>query len=336
MTDPMLPQFVSRLQKNDRHCRKLARRQELDCFRVYDRDLPEFPFTIDRYADQLLVSHYLRPAESSGSAPRTHVGAPSESGPGTVEPGSRNADLATCLNAISQTLEVPTEFMHVRERRTKSDPTQQYQKLAEDKQLLIVREGGLRFYVNLTDYLDTGLFLDHRTTREKFRELARDKRVLNLFCYTGAFSVYAADGGAKSIVSVDLSNTYLNWAQRNLALNRLFDAERHQFCRADVLQYLQDVTPASFDLVILDPPTFSNSKAMDGNLDIQRDHPWLINQTLRTLTSGGLLYFSTNCRKFRIERSAIEADFVKDITNQTIPFDFQGRLQRWCFVIKKP
>jgi 23S rRNA (cytosine1962-C5)-methyltransferase len=314
MSDPLLPSFINRLQKNDRHCRKLARRQELDCFRVYDRDLPEFPFTIDRYADQLLVSHYLRP----------------------VEPDARAADLATCLAAISQALEICPESMHVRERRTKSDPTQQYQKLAEDRQLLIVREGGLRFYVNLTDYLDTGLFLDHRTTREKFRELSRDKRVLNLFCYTGAFSVYAADGGASKIVSVDLSNTYLNWAQRNMALNRLFDPNRHEYCRADVLQYLWDATPESFDLVILDPPTFSNSKAMQGNLDIQRDHPELINQTLRTLTPGGLLYFSTNCRKFRLERSALAAEFVKDITNQTIPFDFQGRMQRWCFVIKKP
>lgn len=314
MSDPLLPQFINRLQKNDRHCRKLARRQDLDCFRVYDRDLPEFQFTIDRYADQLLVAHYSR----------------------SVEADSRAADLPTCLAAISQALEVPNESLHVRERRTKSDPTQQYQKLAADKQLLIVREGGLRFYVNLSDYLDTGLFLDHRTTREKFRELARDKRVLNLFCYTGAFSVYAADGGAKNIVSVDLSNTYLNWAQRNMALNRLFDSDCHQFFRADVLQYLHDVAPESFDLVILDPPTFSNSKAMDGNLDIQRDHPWLINQTLRTLSSGGLLYFSTNCRKFRLEREALEAEFVKDITNQTIPFDFQGRMKRWCFVIKKP
>lgn len=314
MSDPLLPQFVNRLQKNDRHCRKLARRQELDCFRVYDRDLPEFPFTIDRYADQLLVSHYFRP----------------------VEPDSRAADLPTCLSAISAALEIPAESMHVRERRTKSDPTQQYQKLAEDKQLLIVREGGLRFYVNLSDYLDTGLFLDHRSTREKFRDLARDQRVLNLFCYTGAFSVYAADGGAKSIVSVDLSNTYLNWAQRNMALNRLFDADRHEFCRSDVLQYLQEAEPESFDLVILDPPTFSNSKAMQGNLDVQRDHARLINQTLRLLSPGGLLYFSTNCRKFRLERSALDATFVKDITNQTIPFDFQGRMQRWCFAIKKP
>ncbi|MBL8891961.1 MAG: class I SAM-dependent methyltransferase [Planctomycetaceae bacterium] len=314
MSDPLLPQFISRLQKNDRHCRKLARRQELDCFRVYDRDLPEFPFTIDRYADQLLISHYLRP----------------------VEPESRMADLPSCLAAISQALEVPGEALHVRERKTKGDPTQQYQKLAEDKQLLIVREGGLRFYVNLTDYLDTGLFLDHRTTRERFRDLSRDKRVLNLFCYTGAFSVYAADGGARSIVSVDLSNTYLNWAQRNMALNRLFDPALHEFCRSDVMQYLQNANPNSFDLVILDPPTFSNSKAMQGNFDVQRDHPTLINQTLRVLEAGGLLYFSTNCRKFKLDRAAIKADFVKDITNQTIPFDFQGRMQRWCYAIKKP
>ena len=314
MTHDLLQQFVNRLLKNERHRGKLARRQELDCYRLYDRDVPAVPLVIDRYADRLYVAQYLRTEESERPDPVWE----------------------DYLGAISTTLEVPPELIHLKQRRTKGDPTQQYQKLADEKDLLVVREGGLRFYVNLTDYLDTGLFLDHRLTREKFRQLARGARVLNLFCYTGAFSVYAADGGAAQVVSVDLSNTYLNWAQRNLALNRLFDPDKHEFCRADALQYLPTAPAEAFDLVILDPPTFSNSKAMAGHFDIQRDHPELINQTLRTLRPGGTLYFSTNCRKFRLDKAALAAGFVKDITAQTTPFDFQGRLQRWCFVIKKP
>jgi 23S rRNA (cytosine1962-C5)-methyltransferase len=313
MNPQLLEQFANRLEKNDRHRSKLARRQELDCFRVYDRDLPQFPFTIDRYADHLYVAHY-RSANESEADQET---------------------FSACWLMVSQVLRVDADKIHLKQRRPKAEPEQQYQKLADEKSLLVVREGGLRFYVNLTDYLDTGLFLDHRKTREKFRQLCRDARVLNLFCYTGAFSVYAADGSAKEVVSVDLSNTYLNWAQRNLALNRLFDPEKHRFVRADVLQYLQQASEGYFDLVILDPPTFSNSKAMQGHLDIQRDHGSLINQTLRAIAPGGTLYFSTNCRKFNLDRSAIDAEFIKDITQQTVPFDFPDRLRRWCFVIRK-
>jgi 23S rRNA (cytosine1962-C5)-methyltransferase len=294
--------------------------------------------TIDRYSDHLYLARYaFHDRSTDEAAVERRDEAPGEP---LVEPpfellGDREDGMAACLQVVASVLRVDPQKIHLKQRRLKAEPEQQYQKLAEEKSLLVVREGGLRFYVNLTDYLDTGLFLDHRKTREKFRELAAGARVLNLFCYTGAFSVYAADGAAKEIVSVDLSNTYLNWAQRNLALNRLFDPAKHRFERADVLQYLQDAPDDYFDLVILDPPTFSNSKAMRNHLDIQRDHGPLINQTLRSMVPGGTLYFSTNCRKFRLDRSGIESDFVKDITHQTVPFDFPDRLQRWCFVIRK-
>ena len=313
MSSDLLAQFCNRLIKNDRHRGKLARRQELDCFRVYDRDLPEFPFTIDRYAEHLYVAYFL---------------------PKKTPPADRPS-LEQVTEAMSQALEVPLDRVHHKLRRTKGQAETQYERLAAERSLVVVKEGGLRFYVNLTDYLDTGLYLDHRLTRSQFRDHAKQRRVLNLFSYTGAFSVYAADGGASAVTSVDLSNTYLTWCQRNLELNRLFNPKIHHFVKDDVWKFLRQSSAGSYDLIILDPPTFSNSKAMESVLDIQRDHPELINETLRLLDTEGILYFSTNCRKFRLHREQIQAEFCREITQQTIPFDFQGRMDRWCFLLKK-
>jgi 23S rRNA (cytosine1962-C5)-methyltransferase len=167
------------------------------------------------------------------------------------------------------------------------------------------------------------------------REEAAGRRVLNLFCYTGSFSVYAAAGGAAQIDSVDLSKTYLTWAEENMALNVPVDPAKQHFIHADVLQWLDEVPAGSYDLVILDPPTFSNSKRMKDFLDIQRDHAELINKTLRAMTAGGTLYFSTNFRKFQLETDKITATSIKDITKATTPFDFQGKLFRWCYRIIK-
>jgi 23S rRNA (cytosine1962-C5)-methyltransferase len=189
--------------------------------------------------------------------------------------------------------------------------------------------------VNLTDYLDTGLFLDHRLTRQMVRELSKDKQVLNLFCYTGSFSVYAAAGGAAKVVSVDLSKTYLNWAEDNFVINRFKDAARYQFVHADVKQYLKTLPAESFDLVIIDPPTFSNSKRMKDFLDIQRDHAELLNDVLAATRSGGIVYFSTNFTRFILDASAIKASEIKDITKATTPFDFEGKLKRWCYRLVK-
>jgi 23S rRNA (cytosine1962-C5)-methyltransferase len=183
--------------------------------------------------------------------------------------------------------------------------------------------------------VDTGLFLDHRTTRELVRKEASEKKVLNLFCYTGSFSVYAAAGGAKEIDSVDLSKTYLQWAEENMRLNKFTDAKRYRYVHADVLQYLDELTPNSYDLIILDPPTFSNSKRMNDFLDIQRDHASLINQCLKILSPGGLVFFSTNYSRFVLDASAIQASSIRDITRQTTPFDFEGKLKRWCYRIVK-
>jgi len=197
-----------------------------------------------------------------------------------------------------------------------------------------VGEGGLRFWVNLTDYLDTGLFLDHRITRELVRQSANNKRVLNLFAYTGSFSVYAAAGVAIEVCTVDLSNTYLDWSARNLQLNG-FDGDKYSYVAADVKAYLPTVAADRYDLIILDPPTFSNSQRMEDVLDLQRDHVFLIRNCLRILSPGGKLFFSTNCRTFQLDAKALPEATIKDITRATTAFDFEGRLDRLCYLITR-
>jgi len=235
---------------------------------------------------------------------------------------------------LEQVTGAPSERIFCKRRERKADRQSQYQKISEKGEEVVVEEGGLNFLVNLNDYLDTGLFLDHRMTRDIVRKEAKGKRFLNLFCYTGSFTVYAADGGANSSVSIDLSNTYIDWAQRNLQLNKL-NGPAHQYIKGDVLQVLPGLPDESFDLVVLDPPSFSNSKMMKDFLDIQQDHVELIHLCLQKMTPGGALYFSTNLRTFLLNKEAIKATSIKDITRATTPFDFEGKLLRWCYRIVK-
>ena len=313
MSEEKLQMFRNRLTKMYRHVAKLARRQDVSCYRIYDHDLPEFPFCIERYEEKLYLAEYQR---RHGMTDEEHA-----------------AWLESCVPTVSEILETPDELIFYRERRRKAGRLDQYEKLASEQEYFEVKEAGLSFRVNLTDYLDTGLFLDHRITRGMVRQEAAGKRVLNLFCYTGSFSVYAAAGGAVQVDSVDLSKTYLNWAEANMALNGPLDAAARRCIHADVKQWLDEVPPGGYDLVIMDPPTFSNSKRMKDFLDIQRDHAELINKTLRAMSKGGVLYFSTNYRKFQIETEKIMAASIKDITNATTPFDFQGKLFRYCYRI---
>jgi 23S rRNA (cytosine1962-C5)-methyltransferase len=236
---------------------------------------------------------------------------------------------------ICEVLKVSEENIFLKLRQKKPGRLGQYQKTGEKRSEFIVEENGLKFIVNLSDYLDTGLFLDHRVTREKVRADVKDKKVLNLFSYTGSFSVYTAAGGANEVVTIDLSKTYLEWAQRNMQLNGFTDPSKYKFIHADVLQYLNEISENSFDIVILDPPTFSNSKRMEDILDIQRDHAKLINDCLRILKPGGKIYFSTNYKKFVLDKESIHSSLVKDITKQTTSFDFEGKLFRICFEIEK-
>jgi 23S rRNA (cytosine1962-C5)-methyltransferase len=307
--------FSNRLTKVFRHLGKQAKRQGIGCYRLYDRDLPEFPLIIDVYEDKIYLSEYR--AKHS------------------LTEEQHEDWLQQSLAVIAGVTQVPDDNIYLKQRKRKTDRQDQYQKTGEEMEFFTVKEGGLLFKVNLSDYLDTGLFLDHRITRNRVREQAKDKKVLNLFCYTASFSVYAAAGAAASVVSVDLSKTYLSWAEDNFALNALEDTTKFQFVHADVLQYLDDLAPESFDMIILDPPTFSNSKRMKDFLDIQKDHAGLINKCLLIMKPGGILYFSTNYTKFQLAADLIPAASITDITKVTTPFDFEGKLRRWCYRIVK-
>lgn len=316
MMDPIKAEmFVNRLTKVFKHKSKLARRQQVSCYRVYDHDLPEFPFSIELYEDQLYIAEYLR----------RHG----------MEDEEHEAWMLECRQMISTVIGIPEERMHFKLRKRMSHKEEQYEKINEEKEYHTVLEDGLKFLVNLKDYLDTGLFLDHRITRKMVRNSCKDKRVLNLFCYTGSFSVYAAAGGAASVTSVDLSKTYLSWAEDNMSINLFKNKGAYSFIHADVKQYLKTLKPNSFDMVVMDPPTFSNSKRMKDILDIQRDHAELINDVLLALSPGGQLYFSTNFVRFQLDRESIRSPFIKDITKATTPFDFEGKLKRWCYLIEK-
>lgn len=316
MIDPVKAEmFRNRLSKVFKHKSKLARRQNISCYRIYDHDLPEFPFSIELYEDQLYIAEYLR---RHGMEDEVH-----------------DAWMEECKGIISEIVGISIERMNFKLRKRMSHKDEQYEKISTEKLYSTVLEDGLKFLINLTDYLDTGLFLDHRITRKMVRTTCANKRVLNLFCYTGSFSVYAAAGGASGITSVDLSKTYLAWAEDNLTINLFKDKKAFQFIHADVKQYLKTLQPNSFDLVIMDPPTFSNSKRMKDILDIQRDHAELINDGLAALAPGGQLYFSTNFVRFQLGAASIHSTQIKDITKATTPFDFEGKLKRWCYLITK-
>lgn len=291
--------LANRIAKNFRHLKKWARRSGVSCFRVYDGDIPEHPVRVDFYEGRAVVFAALRRRDTS-------------------EEERRNW-LAEVVREVSDGLEIADVFLRDRRRQRGSD---QYTRSDVDEEV-VVHEGGHRFLVNLSGYHDTGLFLDHRITRSLVSGEAADRRFLNLFCYTGSFTVYAAGGGATSSLSVDLSRSYLDWALRNFALNGL--GPDHRVVRADVLQWL-DQARERFDLIVCDPPTFSNSKRMETVFDVQRRHPELIEACLARLAPGGVLYFSCNRRGF-----SLEVPEGEEITSRTIPEDFRGRTPHRCW-----
>lgn len=313
MSDAKLIMFDNRLKKVLRILGKQAKQQGVSCYRLYDRDLPEFPLIIDIYGEEILVTEYRSNHKLSEE--------------------DYERWFNDSLEVVQHVLGKELAQIHIKERKRKENRQDQYQKTDNRQTFIEVQEGGLKFLVNLTDFLDTGLFIDHRITRAKVAQQSKGKRVLNLFCYTGSFSVYAAHGGASEVVSVDLSNTYLDWARKNMELNS-FNGDQYQFIKADVLQWLNKSDIGYFDLIVLDPPTFSNSKMMKDVFDIQEMHVELINQCIDKLAPNGILYFSTNARKFEINETLIRGR-VENITTATIPFDFRGKLLRWCYVITK-
>lgn len=306
--------FRNRLTKVYRHRSKQAHKQRISCYRIYDHDLPEFPVCIELYDTHIYIAEYKR---NHGLDEALH-----------------HHWMTQTIHVIAEVTGIAPEKIHVKLRQRKAGRQGQYQKTDTSRHEINVEENGLKFIVNLDDYLDTGLFLDHRITRKMVQEESTGKRVLNLFAYTGSFSVYAAAGKAAAITTVDLSNTYTQWAERNMQLNGLAQPG-YSFVQADVLQYLAQVPSRTYDLIVMDPPTFSNSKRMETILDIQRDHVSLINDCLRILAPGGVLYFSTNARTFVLESDKLQTDKIKDITRATTPFDFEGKLFRWCYRIEK-
>ena len=291
--------FVNRLRKNLRHLSRWAEREGVSCYRLYDADLPEYAVAIDRYEQWLHVQEYAPPP--------------------TVDPTKARERLEQVLAALPAVLEMPPDhiFLKVRQRQKGAS---QYQKQAAQGRFHEVREGPARLLVNFTDYLDTGLFLDHRITRRLLREQANGRRFLNLFGYTGTATVHAALGGAARTTTVDLSATYLDWARRNLDLNG-FRGTRHELIQADCRQWLLWARDR-YDLIFLDPPTFSNSKRLEATFDVQRDHVELIRQTLRLLAPDGVLLFSTNARQFRLDAATLTELDIEDWSRRTLPPDF--------------
>ncbi|WP_460115418.1 bifunctional 23S rRNA (guanine(2069)-N(7))-methyltransferase RlmK/23S rRNA (guanine(2445)-N(2))-methyltransferase RlmL [Pseudomonas sp. H2_D02] len=290
--------FANRLQKNLKLLSKWAKREGVDCYRVYDADMPEYSMAIDLYHDWVHVQEYVAPK--------------------SIDPEKASARLFDALAAIPQALNVDKSRVIIK-RRERQSGTKQYERQSAQGKFTEVNEGGVKLLVNLTDYLDTGLFLDHRPMRLRIQKEAAGKRFLNLFCYTATASVHAAKGGARSTTSVDLSKTYLDWARRNLSLNGFSDKNRLE--QGDVMAWLE-ASRDEYELIFIDPPTFSNSKRMEGVFDVQRDHVQLLDLAMARLAPGGVLYFSNNFRKFQLEENLAERYAVEEITAKTIDPDF--------------
>jgi 23S rRNA (guanine2445-N2)-methyltransferase / 23S rRNA (guanine2069-N7)-methyltransferase len=316
--------FANRLRKNFASLGDWARTEGIACFRVYDADMPEYAFSIDVYAS------------APGAGAERYVYVQEYAPPATVEAAKAKARREEAFAAIPEVLGVARERVYVRTRRQQKGGAQ-YEKLGERGEFELVSEGGLSLYVNFKDYLDTGLFLDHRPIRARIRELSAGKTFLNLFAYTGTASVFAAAGGARMTTTVDLSRTYLDWARRNLAYNGFGDERRHRLLQEDVVRWLETPPRERYDLIFLDPPTMSRSKRMVSELDLQRDHVQLIRGALLRLAPDGLLIFSNNFRRFRLDEAGLSGLEINDVTAETIPKDFarNPRIHQ-CFEIRVP
>lgn len=293
--------FANRLGKNLNRLKKWLKQQNTNCYRVYDADLPEYNVAVDRYADWVVVQEYAAPKD--------------------IPEQKAKRRLHEILISIPAVMDVAPDKV-VLKVRAQQKGKQQYEKLNQKQEFLEVYENGARLWVNLKDYLDTGLFLDHRITRQKVQQLSRDKHVLNLFAYTGSVSVHAALGKAKSVTTVDMSNTYLDWAKRNFSLNNLKGP--YEFVQANCLAWLAE-HQQQYDLIFIDPPSFSNSKRMQSTWDVQRDHVKLISDAKRCLSAGGKIIFSNNLRQFKLEQGQVEELGLKveHISQQTLPEDFK-------------
>ncbi|WP_372738103.1 bifunctional 23S rRNA (guanine(2069)-N(7))-methyltransferase RlmK/23S rRNA (guanine(2445)-N(2))-methyltransferase RlmL [Neptunomonas sp.] len=307
--------FANRLKKNLKSLRKWQKQQNIDCYRLYDADMPEYAVAVDLYNDWVHVQEYAAPA--------------------SIDKVKAFERLKDVLAAIPEALGVNPRKVVLKQRKRQSG-SDQYGKQASVGRFFEVQEYGCRLRVNLHDYLDTGLFLDHRPVRHQIQQQAAGKDFLNLFCYTASASVHAGVGGAKSTTSVDMSATYLQWAMKNMALNG-FNSKEHHFIEADCLTWLKKQRKPEYDLIFMDPPTFSNSKKMLDVLDVQRDHVDLIKLAMRLLRKDGVLIFSNNYRRFKLDYELLAGFDIREITSQTIDPDFKRNTRiHSCFEIRWP
>ncbi|WP_230621529.1 bifunctional 23S rRNA (guanine(2069)-N(7))-methyltransferase RlmK/23S rRNA (guanine(2445)-N(2))-methyltransferase RlmL [Aggregatibacter sp. Marseille-P9115] len=306
VTSEVAVDFANRLQKNIKKIEKWAKQQGLDAYRLYDADLPEYNLAVDRYADHIVVQEYAAPKN--------------------IDENKARQRLLDAVNATLIVTGIETNKLILKVRQ-KQKGTNQYEKLANKGEYFYVNEYGAKLWVNLTDYLDTGLFLDHRLTRKMLGETAQGKDFLNLFAYTGSATVHAALGKAKSTTTVDMSNTYLNWAEQNLLLNDI-EGKQHKLIQADCLQWLEKCD-RQFDLIFVDPPTFSNSKRMEDSWDVQRDHIKLMTNLKRILRPNGTIVFSNNKRGFKMDFAKLEELGLSavEISHKTLPLDFERNKQ---------
>jgi 23S rRNA (guanine2445-N2)-methyltransferase / 23S rRNA (guanine2069-N7)-methyltransferase len=307
--------FANRLKKNMKALKKWVAKESIECYRLYDADIPEYSVAVDIYKNWVHVQEYVAPH--------------------SIDKVKAFERLKEVMDAIPVTLNVDPKQVVLKQRKRQSG-TGQYEKQASVGRFFEVREYGCRLRVNLHDYLDTGLFLDHRPVRHQIQQMAAGKDFLNLFCYTASASVHAGVGGAKSTTSVDMSATYLQWAMKNMALNG-FNDKQHHFIESDCFAWLKKQRRPAYDLIFMDPPTFSNSKKMLDVLDVQRDHVDLIKSAMRLLRKDGVLIFSNNYRKFKLDYELLAAFEIKEISSKTIDTDFARNPKiHCCFEIRWP
>lgn len=304
----------NRIRKNYKHARKWAKRTLTNCFRIYDRDIKEFPIAIDFYDGRFSVQFFSY--DKDRDEPRKEM----------------KEEIDQALMSIFGVSQAQIYWR----TRYKRDKLEQYEKRNSEEAYFTVLEYGVKFKVNLDDYLDTGLFLDHRETRQLVANEAEGKRLLNLFAYTSSFSVHAAYRGARSTKSVDMSNTYTDWSKDNFLLNHL-SVKTNEIVRADCMKFLEQEVKSGqkYDLIVIDPPTISRSKKMDEMFDIQEDYVFLIKNALKLLTTLGTLYFSTNSRKFKFDENLFPGCKIIDITQKTIPFDFHNQKIHYAWKISR-
>lgn len=303
-----LQTIQNRIEKNYKHRAKWARKEGIECFRIYEKDIPEFPFIVDVYKDHAVI---FEKRDSEIDAEKFD-------------------HFNYIISAVKNVMHLPEEKIVIKSRM-KQKGTTQYERLEERNEFFPVKEYQAQFLVNLHDYLDTGLFLDHRPMRQVIFKEAKGKKFLNLFSYTGAVSVMAALGGATHVTSVDLSSTYQEWARKNFEHNKI-SLKEHNFIVQSALDYLEKAV-SQFDLIFLDPPTFSNSKKMEEDFEVEKDQEFLIKHCLRLLNPGGTLYFSNNKRKFKLDPKILELAQVEDISEKSIPLDYRDQKIHHCYKI---